>query len=350
MSKSTEVGPVGTSGRRALERLVLASGEPSPPDWIRLNTNELSIPPSRLVTEAIARAGLRPGRYPHPLGEPLRSELALHHGVSVDNVLVAAGADGVLTTCFRAFCDPGSRIARLTRTYPYLRNLAVLYSGIEVTAPDASEVLSISRSGGADMAIIVNPNSPTGIWISPAELTGSLDWRGVLVIDEAYAPFAPSSVLDEIDLTADIVVVRSFSKAYGLAGLRLGYAIGNSELIRRMSLTLDPYPVSVIALEAGVAALRDTEHHVASILEVRRERRRLTNGLRELGWHVEDSQANFVFACPPTLEVAGYVENLRANKILVRTFSGAEQGIRISVGSSNELDQMLRVLGQSIDS
>jgi histidinol-phosphate aminotransferase len=333
------------AGRRALERLVRASADPSPASWIRLNTNESTFAPSAHVVAAMAAAARTVNRYPDPSGEPLRTRLAVHHGVSAGNILVSHGADGVLGACFRAFCDPGSPVILADPTYPFLYNLAELAGATIVRASSPGMLFAASRTANCGMTILVNPSNPSGAWWPPDKVTMEAPRSGVFVVDEAYADFAPDSLSSRATSHQNWIVVRTFSKAYGLAGVRLGYAIGNEELIGRLSSAQDPYPVSTLAIAAGLAALDDEAHYLRNVASVRTERSRLTDALRESGWTVDESSANFIFAKPPPPgEVSKYLETLRLRHVHVRTFANAPDGIRISVGQPDENDAFLRAI------
>lgn len=322
--------------RRSLHgRLGYTPGEQAGADWLCLNTNEAPMPASPAVITAVADAARDVHRYPHPRGEPLRSAIAAHHGVSADHVLVGAGADGILTSCFRAFCEPGSIVAVDAPTYPVLHDLASLFSVTASADPDDAPRAAVTFA--------VNPGVPTGRWTEPAELAARLEDRaGVIVVDEVYAPFAPASVMPLLADRPNWLAVRSFSKAYSLAGLRVGYAVGAPELIADLALAQDPYPVSRMAIAGGVAALGDQERHDGLIAMVRQERDRLSEGLRAHGWDVTPSEGNFVFARPPEGDVDGWVDGLRSHRILVRRFPALDpERVRITVGNPEDNDRFL---------
>jgi histidinol-phosphate aminotransferase len=269
--------------------------------------------------------------------------------VSADNILVSHGADGVLGACFRAFCDPGSPVMLLDPTYPFLYNLAELAGATIVLERSPELLFTASRSANGGMTILVNPSNPSGAWWPPEKVVSGAPSSGVFVVDEAYADFAPTSLSALAISRPNWIVIRTFSKAYGLAGVRLGYAIGNDELIARLSLAQDPYPVSTLAIAAGLAALDDQVYYSGNVASVRAERSRLTYGLRELGWTVDESFANFIFGKPPPPgEISKYLEALRLHHIHVRTFVNAPDGIRISVGHPGENDALLRAIGTSL--
>ena len=329
-------------------------GEQPPDDeaWTKLNTNESPLPPSPSVVPAVAEAvtGLR--RYPDPQGEPLRSALAAHHALRTDQVLVGNGADQVLEACFRAFCEPG-QVAVLTRpTYSLLPLLARL-GGVEVeTVPlavDGSTPAGLA-AGPAALRALVNPNSPTGTWLPPATveaLLGAVD--SVVVIDEAYCDFAPASCIPLLARHANWLIVRTFAKSHALAGLRVGYALGDPALIADLDAVLESYPVDRLAIAAAAAALGDVDHHRRIVDAVVTERERLSASLRGAGWAVGSSQANFVFVKPPGADAAGTAADLRRQRILVRRFADHPDHLRITVGTPAENDQLLAVLGIPVE-
>lgn len=300
------------------------------------------MPPSPTVVTAIVDAARGANRYPDPSGEPLRSRLAEHHGVSASSILVSHGADGVLDVCFRAFCEAGDRVVLLHPTYPFIHNLAVL-SGADIVCADSPERLfAAASSADTQMTVLVNPSNPSGQWRTPDDVSSNAPVHGLFVVDEAYADFAPSSVADRAADRPNWVVVRTFSKAFGLAGLRVGYAVANDALIARLAAAQDPYPVSTVAAAAGVAALDDQAFYHANVAMLCDERRRLTDGLRELGWTVGESFANFVFAVPPQGQnLTSYLNALSLKRIQVRLFPDAPEGVRISVGQPHENDALL---------
>jgi len=324
-----------------------------PPDagsWIKLNTNESPLPPSPRVAAAVAGAVGSLRRYPDPAAEPLRSALAAHHGLTPAQVVVGNGADQVLEACFRAYAEPGDTVVMTRPTYSLLTQLARL-GGVSVQAvplgPGGSLPQALAAAPGV-MRLLCNPNSPTGTWVSPEEVAGSLSGcGGVLVIDEAYCDFAPASCIPLLRDHDTWLVVRTFAKSYALAGLRVGYALGAAELIADLVSVLESYPVDRLALAGAAAALADQAHHRHIVESVVAERARLTMALRLAGWLVEDSHANFVLGRPPGGDAVGIAAELRQERILVRHFPGGDQDdrLRITVGTPEENDALLRAVG-----
>jgi histidinol-phosphate aminotransferase len=318
--------------------------------WLKLNTNESVLPPSPRVAGAVSAAAASLARYPAPTAEPLRSALARYHGVAPDQVFVANGADQVLDCLYRAFASPGDTVVRTDPGYSLLPVLAALFSVRDIGISLASDgaLPEDFAAQPAVLRVVVNPNSPTGHWIEPSDLEARLKGAsGVVAIDEAYADFAPGSCLSLLGSHPTWLVVRTLSKSHALAGLRVGYALGDPDLIDDLRAVSDSYPVDRCAIAGAMAALDDESHHRRIVDTIVRERARLTQGLRDLGWSVAPSGANFVFAVPPSWTTAAEVaRHLREQRILVRHFDvpGLDNRLRITVGDSAAVDRVLVAL------
>jgi histidinol-phosphate aminotransferase len=323
-----------------------------PPDgdgWLKLNTNEAPFGPSAAVAGAVAEAAARLHRYPDPFGEPLRSALARHHGVEPGCVVVANGADQVIDCLFRAYCEPGDRAVWPVPTYSLFPVLARLFGVHAVEIPlddDLGLPVALGTIEGR-LRFVVNPNAPTGVWTSPEALEELLaPAQGVVAIDEAYCDFAPASCIPLLGRNQRWVVLRTFSKSYALAGLRVGYAVGAPELIADLCAVKDSYPVDRCALAGAAAALADQAHHRRIVDGVRAERERVSRRLAAAGWWLTPSEANFVFARPPGGAAEEVVQRLRDRRILVRHFAGAHRDrLRITVGTPEENDRLLGAIG-----
>ena len=306
-----------------------------PPDaagWIKLNTNESPLPPSPAVATAVGEAASSLRLYPDPRGEPLRTALALHHGVRPEQVVLGNGADQILECCFQAFVDPGDGVVLTRPTYTLLAVLARLAGArVEYVGVGRGERLPVALATTPGvLRVLCNPNSPTGTWVPPAEVARRLGAvRSVVVIDEAYCDFAPESCVPLLAAQDNWLVVRTFAKSHALAGLRVGYALGHPDLIADLAAVLESYPVDRLAIAGATAALADREHHRRIVDMVVAERERVTEALRGAGWDVISSQANFVLARPAGGDAAGIAAELRHQRILVRRFPEGEHADRL---------------------
>jgi histidinol-phosphate aminotransferase len=318
---------------------------------LKLNTNENPYPPSPKVFEAVAAAlNDRLRLYPDPMGTAFREAAARRHGVDAGMILAGNGSDDLLTIITRAFVGPGDLIAYPTPSYILYRTLAEL-QGARVAEvafrPDWSLDPDAFAVPGARLAFLANPNSPSGTSLPPgqvAALANRLDCP--LVVDEAYADFAGSDCVGLVATHRNVIVTRSFSKGYSLAGIRLGYLVAQPELVEGLVKVKDSYNCDALSLAAGVAALADRAHHDETRSKVVATRRRLTEAVRALGYRVPDSQANFVW-CTGGPPAAGVYDALKARRILVRLmrYPGLDDGLRITVGTDADIDRLLEALG-----
>ena len=323
-----------------------------PPDgegWIKLNTNESPIPPSPRVIQAIKSAADDALRlYPSPSAAPAREAIARRFGLEPAQVTVGNGGDELIELCFRAFADTGDRVAFPTPTYPLLEPLCRIHE-VAPSAHPTEMFAELPVSLGPDPAplkFIVNPNSPTGaLFEADAVEAAVIASSGVVVIDEAYVDFAPRSALGLLAGHDNVVLLRTFSKSYGLAGLRIGFALGSRDVIEALDSVKDSYNVDRLAIVAAVAAIEDEEHHKRLVGEVIRNREELSRDLAALGFEVVPSSTNFVFAKPPRPAI-DVVEALRERRILVRHYDREPIAgwIRITVGSRDQQDKVLAAL------
>jgi histidinol-phosphate aminotransferase len=320
--------------------------------WLKLNSNESPLPPSPHVGPAVTAAASALARYPDPLAEPLRTALARYHSVATEQVFVANGADQVLDCLYRAFASPGDPVLRTEPGYSLLPVLAQLFSVRDerVTLEPDGGLPAAFAATNAVLRVVVNPNSPTGSWMAPHDLEARLEGaNGVVAIDEAYADFEPSTCVELLGFHPNWVIVRTLSKSHAIAGLRVGYALGDPDVIADLNAVRDSYPVDRCAIAGAQAALDDEPHHQRIVDTVLRERARMTEGLTDLGWSVVPSAANFVFARPPSWTTAAAVSaHLRGEKILVRHFdaAGLADRLRITVGDRATVDRLLAALSR----
>jgi histidinol-phosphate aminotransferase len=324
------------------------------PDVLKLNTNENPYPPSPQVFEAV-RAALTPDKlrkYPQPLGNTFRAAAARLHGLSPECILIGNGSDDILTILTRAFVPEGGLIVSPTPSYILYRSLAEIQGARFVGVPFAAGWnLPREWPNGCHLAFLPNPNSPSGTTVGPEEiirLANSLA-PAPLVLDEAYADFADWNGLQLRERPRNLIITRSFSKTFSLAGIRFGYAIADPELIRQLVKVKDSYNCDVLSLAAATAALEDREYFLSMREKLLATRTRAARELAGLGFEVTPSQANFLW-CRSNRPVKPVYEALRDRKILVRYMSypvgpgdlpGPYDGLRISIGTDAEMDRLV---------
>jgi histidinol-phosphate aminotransferase len=338
MSAASHDGRYGEFPTSKVGSLRYLPGEAGPAGSICLSTNEAPWPPSHQVIHAIEETARSGHVYPDPLGEPLRSLIAAHHGLPPSCVMVSSGADGLLDGCFRAFVRPGDKVYISDPTYPVLNLLCAVYSAQQVIS-----AWPLETAAAAVVTFVVNPNSPTGAWVEPDALRRFIaDQPGIVVVDEAYAPFAGGSVAGFVLDHPHQLVVRTFSKAYSLAGMRVGYALGAPDLISEMRAAHLPYPTSACALAAAAAALADTVRHTRMVEFVTAERARVRESLSTLGWDAPLSSGNFLYARPPGGQALRTYQELAKSGVLLRYFPNIDrERLRITIADKPANDSFL---------
>ena len=338
--------------RRSLQGYQPYTPGEQPPDgagWVKLNTNESPLPPSPQVIKAIKSAANDALRlYPSPTAAPAREAIARRFGVDPAEVAVGNGGDELIELCFRAFAGAGDRVAFPTPTYPLFEPLCRIHEA-EPSRHPTEMFAELPATIGADPAplkFIVNPNSPTGALFDTAAVEAAVAASsGVVAIDEAYVDFAPRSFLPLLQRHENAVLLRTFSKSYGLAGLRIGFALGSRGVIEALDAVKDSYNVDRLAIAAAVAAIGDEAHHRRLVAEVVSNRTDLGAALSALGFEVVPSAANFVFARPPR-PAHEVVEALRERRILVRHYDREPIAgwVRITIGTREQHAQLISAL------
>lgn len=326
--------------------------QPRIPDIVKLNTNENPYPPSPAVAAALAgfdAALLR--LYPDPVCSELRQELAKLHGCKPENILVVNGSDEALRLVAECFVENDGSIGYFDPSYSLYPVLAAMRD-VETRPVDIWLDLTwrMPPAYEASLFYLTNPNAPTGLLFDKEKVRDFCrDFAGVVLIDEAYADFARANCLDLALELPNVLICRTLSKSYSLAGLRLGYLVGAEDLIAALNKLRDSYNIDRLAQAAALAAVRDQAWMLANVEKIRQTRTRLTHALRELGWQVYDSETNFVWARPD--QPAGEVfAALRERAIIVRYWNSPHlrDFIRITVGTGEQIDKLLRVLRKEI--
>jgi histidinol-phosphate aminotransferase len=317
---------------------------------VKLNTNENPYPPSPRVLAAMGEYlhGDRLRKYPDPLGSAFRETAGRIFGVDPDAILIGNGSDDVLTIVTRAVVPEGGLVVAPSPSYLLYRTLAEIQGARFEAVPFTSDwqLAAPWPMPRAHLTLIANPNSPTGTTIAVAALAAlANELRGPLVIDEAYVDFADGNALSLTRLP-HVIVTRTLSKSYSLAGLRFGFAIAAPELVRELIKVKDSYNCDMLSLAGAAAALEDQAHMLAARAKIVRTRARMTEALGRLGFSVLPSQANFVWATRADRPLRTVFEELKRRRILVRymDYPGHGDGLRISVGTDAEVDRLLEGL------
>lgn len=314
--------------------------------YVKLNTNESPFPPSPLAQEMARQEAQKLQLYSDPECRDLVAAAAEELGVAKDEIVFTNGSDDILNFAFMAFCDEAHPAVFPDITYGFYPVFADLNHVPYETVPlredftvCVEDYLGVNRT-----VFLANPNAPTGIALplSDIERIVRSNPENVVVIDEAYVDFGGESAQALIPKYDNLLVVRTFSKSRSLAGARLGFAMGNRELIRDLNTirySTNPYNINRMTMAAGVGALRDRAYFASCCEQTRQIRAWTTRELRALGFTMPDSSANFVFAAHPKLDGGKLYETLKQRGILVRHFNGArlKNYNRITIGSMEQM-------------
>ena len=330
---------------------------------IKLNTNENPYPPSPKVLTAVrAAVDDRLRLYPNPTAEKLRTKLAKLHGCQPENILIGNGSDEVLAMAVRAFTEPRQKatarpakflVQYFTPSYSLYPVLADTHGAVKNAVPLNSDfsipsVLELKRGKqwdfNAALTLVTTPNAPSGRGYKTAELEKLCRaQKGVVVLDEAYGDFAKENALKLALKFSHVLVARTFSKAYSLCFQRVGYFVGQPELIAALDKIRDSYNVNGLGQIAAEATLDDLKFYRANFKKIIGTRGWLARELTRLGFRVLPSQANFILAKPPRFPAKEWLQKLREKKILVRWFSAPEVSnyLRITIGTQAEAEALV---------
>jgi len=331
--------------------------QPKQDGIVKLNTNENPYPPSPRVEEAIAAATDRLRLYPDPRASKLREAIAPRYGVAADEVFVGNGSDEVLAHTFQALLKHEAPLLFPDVTYSFYPVYSGLY-GIryeEVPLDAAMRVAIADYRRKCSSILLPNPNAPTGIALSRAEIETLLTEHPdqLVVIDEAYIDFGGESAVPLVARHDNLLVVQTLSKSRALAGLRVGFAIGQRPLIEaleRVKDSFNSYPLGGLAQAGAIAAIEDEAWFTEARRRIIASREKLVRDLSGLGFDVLPSAANFVFARHPGRSGGELFARLRENGVLVRHFrkSRIEDFLRITVGTDAQCDRLIAVLRELI--
>lgn len=329
--------------------------QPQDVSVLKLNTNENPYPPSPMVFKTFKNISIDYLRkYPDPLCKELREEIASSFSCSMENVFIGNGSDEILALASRAFVENTGSIGYVEPSYSLYKVIAQIRNvKIKPIFVDRQFKWSLPKSYKVSLFYFTNPNAPSGIQydFDFVQHCCSKMSKNVLIIDEAYVDFAKFDCLSLAFRFKNVLILRTLSKSYSLAGLRVGFAIGNKQLINALFKVKDSYNVDYIAQKLAIAAIRDKEYLGKIVKKIIRERERLSDALKVYGFEVLPSQANFLFARPPKpLNAKVLFEKLRSRKIYVRYFPGkiTGDGIRITIGTPEQMNVLINEIKKLI--
>lgn len=321
--------------------------QPRAAEVVKLNTNENPFAPSPKALQVLSELTAEQlRRYPDPLGDGFRAVAASIHGLSVDHIMCCNGGDDLLAICFRSFCAEDRPVAYPVPTYSLYPVQARLQNCPIVEVPFDPEFNLPPKLASTEAAftILCNPNAPSATLIAPEEVASLADeLEGVLLIDEAYVDFAERDCVELVKRLDNVIILRSLSKGYSLAGIRFGYAMAQPKLITGLMKVKDSYNVDAMALAVATAALQDQDYFSAQVKKVKALRAELTKSLRALDFTVGDSHTNFLLARPQGCPASILHAELAQRHIYVRYFDvpGLDDKLRISVGTAEQNEKLI---------
>lgn len=325
--------------------------QPQDKKYIKLNTNESPYPPSPETIKAVNAGETELLRlYPDPDGRILTKKLADYYGVDSKQVFLANGSDDILNFAFMAYCANGRKVYFADITYGFYSVFANLHNS-DYTVIPLEEDFSIDADKfcGVDGCVfIANPNAPTGLALSLAEVEGIVKSNpdNVVVIDEAYVDFGAESAVKLVDKYENLLVVQTFSKSRSMAGARLGFAIGNEEIIgdlHKLRYSTNPYNINRLTLVAGSATIDSQAYYDSNCKRIRETREYTTKELQKLGFSVLPSKANFIFAESDDIDGGELYLKLKDRGVLIRHFTTEriKNFNRITIGTPEEMNTFI---------
>ena len=322
---------------------------------VKLNTNENPYPPSPRCAKVLSSFDLdRLRRYPDPEFSALREEIASQCSTTPDRVFVGNGSDEILSLAARVFVEDDEAIGSLDPSYSLYKTLAAIRDVKWVGTPIHSSPKALKPSSPSlshvSLFLFTNPNAPTGELREQSFVAEfARKFKGVVLVDEAYADFARENCMKfaTAPRNRNVIVMRTFSKSYSLAGLRVGYCVGPKDLVAALYKAKDSYNVDAVAQAVALAALKDRAYHARTVAKVVKTRKSFEKALLKRGWDVIPSEANFVFAKPPAGAKAKDVfAYLKGRDIFVRYFPGPLTGdrLRITIGTDGQMKTLLDAL------
>ena len=325
--------------------------QPKGMTFIKLNTNENPYPPSPEVEKVLRNFdSSRLRLYPDPLCDELRDTAASLYGVGRENIIAGNGSDDILTIAIRSFTSEKKALACLNPSYSLYKVLARIQGApckeIKLNSDFSLPDDLLEQSKGAGLFIFARPNAPTGNAFPMKSIEKfCAGFDGAVMIDEAYADFADDNCMQLVGKYPNVIIGRTLSKSYSLAGARLGLAVASPAIIDGMMKVKDSYNVNMLTQKLAAVAMRDQAYFKEVTSKIKNTRARLSGELKKFGFTVTNSETNFLFVSPPGGNGEGYYKFLRENLILVRYFSGPVTGpyVRITIGTDEETDKLLEI-------
>jgi histidinol-phosphate aminotransferase len=321
--------------------------QPKGEDVVKLNTNENPYLPSADVQDILSMVDIATlSRYPDPVCLDLRQAIAELHGCDVENIFVGNGSDEVLALCIRAYVERDGSVGYFDPSY----SLYPILSDIEDVEKRPVELGSafnwnMPDDYSASLFFLTNPNAPTSLQYSKEKVESFVEkFSGVVLIDEAYADFAKENCMDLALSNSNVLVARTLSKSYSLAGIRLGYCVGNIDLIGALYKIKDSYNVNYMTQEIGRVAIQDQDTMKANVQAIIETRQLVAGKLAELGFEVSASETNFLWVKPLNILASTWFDKLRKKNIIVRYFADDEYTkdyLRITIGTAPEMFKFL---------
>uniref|UniRef100_UPI003F4C570F histidinol-phosphate transaminase n=1 Tax=Brachyspira catarrhinii TaxID=2528966 RepID=UPI003F4C570F len=323
--------------------------QPKDKNYIKLNTNESPYPPSPNVKKALIDSNFDDLRlYPDPNVSDLKKEIAELYNVNTNNIFVGNGSDEILAFSFMAFFNKGDKVYYPNITYSFYSVYSSLFDLNEVKIPLKDDFsIDINDYKNLDAGIfIANPNAPTGLLLTLSQIEEIIinNRNNIVIVDEAYIDFAETeSAYKLVNKYDNLLVIQTFSKSRALAGIRLGFAIGNENLIqglKNIKYSFNSYTINRLSIIAGIEAIKDKDYFKDTVNKVINTREKTKIKLKELGFNVLDSKSNFIFISHKNVFAEDIYMKLRENGILVRYFKTdiINNYIRVTIGTDKEMD------------
>lgn len=333
--------------------------QPQDTDRVKLNTNENPYPPSPMVLKAMNELDVNAlNLYPDPEAAELVSAIADYHGVDSDNVFAGVGSDDVIAMCFMAFFNSGRPVLFPDITYAFYDVWAELfkikYETIALNDDFKIVKEDYYRSNGG--IVFPNPNAPTGICMGIDDIKDIIEHNRdvIVIVDEAYIDFGGESAAGLINEYNNLVVTRTFSKSRSMAGMRIGYALADKELITQLKTiknSYNSYTMSTAAIKLGTAAIKDEEYFRETVAKIVNAREKTAERLKKIGFTMTDSKSNFLFVSHDKIHARDIFEQLKERRIFVRYFDKPriDNYLRITIGTDEETDKLIAALTEIVE-